>query len=252
MKEWFEENGKKILLYIIAFVLIAVILGAAINMAIYHYIGIDGVKSEQFFAPAVLLMKNTYLYGFVCVILLVVLYIAAGSGTPGKNAGKMLKSKVEGVEGNLENSRFLTDKEKDDLFPKKHFNSLGDEKKDGIAVYAVYNQKKKDLDINLMSPCHGIIIGATGSGKTTTFVNPVVQILGHASAGSSMICTDPKGELFQMHSKMLKEHGYNCMVLDLRDPYSSFRWNPLGTIYDMYQEYLKVGEEIYENSYPTE
>ena len=38
------------------------------------------------------------------------------------------------------------------------------------------------------------------------------------------------------------------MVLDLRDPYSSFRWNPLGDIYDRYQLYLKTGEEIYERT----
>ena len=66
-------------------------------------------------------------------------------------------------------------------------------------------------------------------------VGGLVQILGHSAAGSSMICTDPKGELFQMHSKMLTDHGYKCMVLDLRDPYSSFRWNPLADFYDRYQ-----------------
>ena len=38
------------------------------------------------------------------------------------------------------------------------------------------------------------------------------------------------------------------MVLDLRGPYSSFRWNPLGDIYDRYQLYLKTGDEIYERT----
>ena len=210
------------------------------------------MKNDGFFDLGVMGWGTTYLYGIILEVLCIVLYFAIGSGTPFKNGGKMLRSKVEGIEGNLENSRFLTDKERDDLFPHKKYSALGEEKKDGVAVYAVYNQKKKEMDINLMSPCHGIIIGATGSGKTTTFVNPLIQILGHAAAGSSMICTDPKGELFQMHSKMLKEHGYKCMVLDLRDPYSSFRWNPLGDIYDRYQEYLKVGDEIYENTFPIE
>ncbi len=207
-------------------------------------------RTDSFFDLRVLLWGQSYLYGLILLVTLIVLYFALGSGSPGKNAAKLMKGKAKGVEGNLENSRFLTDKEKDDLFPKKQFNALGQEKKDGVAVYAVYNNKKKELDINLMSPCHGIIIGATGSGKTTTFVNPLIQILGHAAAGSSMICTDPKGELFQMHSKMLKEHGYNCMVLDLRDPYSSFRWNPLGDIYDRYQEYLNAGDGLFENTYP--
>ena len=35
------------------------------------------------------------------------------------------------------------------------------------------------------------------------------------------------------------------MVLDLRDPYSSFRWNPLSDLYDRYQLYLKTGEGIF-------
>ena len=60
----------------------------------------------------------------------------------------------------------------------------------------------------------GWVIGATGSGKTTTFINPMIQILARSGAGSSMICTDPKGELFQLHSGLLKERGYKVMVLD--------------------------------------
>ena len=60
----------------------------------------------------------------------------------------------------------------------------------------------------------------------------------------------PKGELFQLHSKKLVERGYKVMVLDLRDPYSSFRWNPLGEIYDRYQLYLNTGNEIYKHFEP--
>ncbi len=255
---------KKVAIWAAIALVIAIIIGALINMAIYHFVGrpvevmnpetsmleTQYERTQSFFTLSVLLNGSTYLYGIVAEIFIVVMYFALSNGTPGKNAAKMMRGKAQGIEGNLENSRFLTDSERDDLFPKKTFDKLGEEKKDGVAVYAVYNQKKKNLDINLMSPCHGIIIGATGSGKTTTFVNPLIQILGHAAAGSSMICTDPKGELFQMHSKMLKEHGYNCMVLDLRDPYSSFRWNPLGDIYDRYQLYLSTGDEIYENTFP--
>ena len=54
--------------------------------------------------------------------------------------------------------------------------------------------------------------------------------------------TDPKGELFSLHSKYLQSRGYNVMVLDLRDPYSSYRWNPLDSIWDMYQEYVELGK----------
>lgn len=147
------------------------------------------------------------------------------------------------TEGALENSRFLTDKERDKYFPCYTYDQLKNTKKDGIPVRA-YEDKTGVMKVNFLSGAHSLIIGATGSGKTTTFINPMIQILATTSAGSSMIMTDPKGELFSLHSKYLKERGYDVQLLDLRDTYSSSRWNPLGGIYDMYQEYLEAGKEI--------
>jgi type IV secretion system protein VirD4 len=72
----------------------------------------------------------------------------------------------------------------------------------------------------------------------------MIQLLGATGCGSSMIMTDPKGELFSLHSKFLTERGYKVLLLDLRDTYSSSRWNPLGGIYDMYQEYIAAGKGI--------
>lgn len=196
---------------------------------------------------------TTLLYGTVETILMALLYHIFHIGGIGRRTKNVLKdsyrkSGAQRIEGALENARFMEDEERDENFPRKLFSRLEKEKQDGIPLYAVYNQKRRELELNLMKPAHGIIIGATGSGKTTTFINPTIQILGHTRAGSSMICTDPKGELFQLHSAMLKERGYQCMVLDLRDPYSSFRWNPLGDIYDRYQEYFHTGDEIYERT----
>ena len=194
-----------------------------------------------------ILSPTSLLYGFVEIVIVYIFTLVYGYGGTARASRRMLNGDAERVEGALENSRWMEDDERDELFPRTQFSELSNLKKDGIPLFAVYNSKKKDMDINIIPPAHGIIIGATGSGKTTTFVNPVVQILGRAKAGSSMICTDPKGELFQLHSKLLHDNGYNCMVLDLRDPYSSFRWNPLGSIYDTYQEYVHISEGIYEH-----
>lgn len=194
--------------------------------------------------PYLFLDAMTWVVGFIAMLGVASVYFVMHGSTFGKTKKFMKGSKKDVIESSLENSRFMTDEEKNDTFPHKQFTKLEEEKKDGIPVYAVYNSKKKELDINLASPSHGIIIGSTGSGKTTTFINPVIQILGKTSAGSSMIVTDPKGELFQMHSGTLADAGYESMVLDLRDPYSSFRWNPLGDIYDRYQLYLHTGDDI--------
>ena len=233
---------KKVGIYALLGLLAVVVFGGITAMA-FGYL----LNGGSFLNFAVYASPSTWLYGLLEVVLLTLAYMVFTPASA-KRSKRVLRGKAQRIEGALENSRFMTDAERDENFPKKKFTKLNDEKKDGIPMYAVYNTKKKELDINLMSPAHGLIIGATGSGKTTTFINPVIQILGKTSAGSSMICTDPKGELFQMHSKFLQERGYNVMVLDLRDPYSSFRWNPLGDIYDRYQLYLHTGDEIYERT----
>jgi type IV secretion system protein VirD4 len=110
---------------------------------------------------------------------------------------------------------------------------------------AKLKNKGKDMDVIFNSPCHSLIIGSTGSGKTTTFVSPMIQLLAASAAGSSMIMTDPKGELFSLHSKFLASRGYDVKVIDLRDTYSSYRWNPLDDIYDSYQKYLNAHKNAF-------
>ena len=244
------QDGLKTLIKWLPIILIGIVVLGSITSALMLSIenmmstgtfGLQGVNFMQIVSP------QAIIYGVSEVVIIGVLILINGNAGTLKASKRLLGGKAERVEGSLENSRWMEEQERNELFPRTQFSKLGELKKDGIPLFAVYNSKKKDMDINIISPAHGIIIGATGSGKTTTFVNPVVQILGRAKAGSSMICTDPKGELFQLHSKLLTEHGYKCMVLDLRDPYSSFRWNPLGSIYDTYQEYVNKGENILEH-----
>lgn len=239
---------KKIRNYAIAAVAAIVVLGFLINSAVSNMKTYMETKNfMSFLTPKLLIDPKTYIFGFAVTALAVVLYFVFRKPSA-KEGKRMMKGTADGIDSPLENSRFMTQKEVDDNFPPYKFTKMNECKKDGLPVYAVYNKKKNEMQVNIASGMHSLIIGATGSGKTTTFINPLVQILGQSSAGSSMICTDPKGELFQMHSALLQRKGYKSMVLDLRDPYSSFRWNPLADIYDRYQDYLALGNEIYKRT----
>ena len=162
------------------------------------------------------------------------------------------RGKLKEVEANLENSRWMEDDEKKKIFKPHKYSELGSVKKDGVPVMAQLTKNGKDMEILFNSPCHSIIIGSTGSGKTTTFVNPMIQLLAASAAGSSMIMTDPKGELFSLHSGFLKERGYDVKVIDLRDTYSSYRWNPLDSIWDHYQEYANAQHNVFQHTEPYE
>ena len=48
------------------------------------------------------------------------------------------------------------------------------------------------------SEYHTLVVGVTGSGKTSAVVDPLVYSL--AKAGESMVFTDPKGEIYRNHT----------------------------------------------------
>ncbi|MCR5451738.1 MAG: type IV secretory system conjugative DNA transfer family protein [Lachnospiraceae bacterium] len=145
-------------------------------------------------------------------------------------------------------SRWLSDTERNECFASVKFSDLKKSGNSGIPVYAFYDEKKKDVMINLKQPEHSLIVGSTGSGKTTMIVNPTIQVLGHSGSRSSMICYDPKGELYSGHSDMLRAAGYDVVLLNLDNPIQSGKWNPLGDVSSVYYEYVRAGSEIFERT----
>ena len=231
------------LILLVLFAALSAVTGMVLSVPLFHAsVLYEGVSLSDFFQPEYLTDPMTWALGWGVVLMVLVLWLALGRRKSGTK--KLLGGAAKGVDSPLENSRFLTDKERDKYFPGFDFDDAASSSKDGIPVRAVLD-KKGHLQVNLLGGAHSLVIGATGSGKTTTFINPMIQILGATSAGSSMIMTDPKGELFSLHSKYLQSRGYNVMVLDLRDTYSSYRWNPLESIWDMYQDYVQAGKGIF-------
>ena len=99
----------------------------------------------------------------------------------------------------------------------------------GIPV--INNGKKMWVDDGEM---HNLVVGSTGAGKTSLVVFPQVHSL--AKKGESIILTDPKGELYEQTAEMLKERGYNIIVLNFRSPQNGNAWNPMALPYKLYKE----------------
>ena len=81
---------------------------------------------------------------------------------------------------------------------------------------------------------HTLIIGSTGAGKTQVAIFPLVHSL--AKHDESMIITDPKGEIYETTSEMLRKRGYNVVLLNFRNPQQGSGWNPLHLPYKYYKE----------------
>ena len=114
---------------------------------------------------------------------------------------------------------------------------------DGIAEIKILDEKTNAAGVPLIikqnemwvdnGEYHTLVIGATGSGKTQTVILPTVKNL--AKAGESMIITDPKGEIYEKTSEMLREKGYQILLLNFRDPQNGNAWNPLSLPYEIYK-----------------
>ena len=243
----FIENldSKTILFYVAIFVGGALVLGCLVRFLFENISGIVGTEGWHF-RVALLWEPLTWFVGLGIMMVLGAIYLINGNLRRTGLVGRSMlggKAKDNTIDSPLENSRFLTDEERDKYFPPFTYDTLADAKKDGVPARAVLD-KKGQLVGNFKPGVHALVIGATGSGKTTTFINPMIQLIGATNCGSSMVITDPKGELFDLHSNFLKSRGYNVQVLDLRDTYSSSRWNPLEPIWDAYEEYRNAGAGI--------
>ena len=236
-------KNSTLLLYAVLFVVSTLLCGTLVRFVMENLNASIAGESWRF-RLGLFAEGATWLIGLVINIVFFAVFALSG-GFRGVGGRGLLGGKGEGdrIEGSLENSRFLTDKERDKYFPTFTYETLKDAKNDGVPARAVLDKNGK-LVGNWKPGVHALVIGATGSGKTTTFINPMIQCIAATNCGSSMIMTDPKGELFDLHSGFLKERGYEVMVLDLRDTYSSSRWNPLEPIWDAYQEYLQAGRGI--------
>ena len=111
--------------------------------------------------------------------------------------------------------------------------------------YCQLDEKEKSkfkLRYHFLPYMHEIYIGTTGSGKTTTCIEPQIRAITSQKNKPNIFVSDPKGEIFLHNVKHLKEQGYNVQVLNFKNVKFSNCWNPLDEIYTKQMKILEIGK----------
>lgn len=222
MKLKFRADSKDVIVFLLfSLVLFYVVAIGILNISIFleegtfHGFNPFPVFSKDFFAPAMVF--------FLLAIIIILTSVSSYFFEREKGFGFSTSPKSE-----KGYSRWAKDKEfKAQL---KYVNHHAKETQ-AAGVPLINNGREVWVDDG---EYHNLIIGSTGSGKTQIMVHPLVKLL--AKRGESMIVTDPKGEIYEENANLLRERGYNIVLLNFRDPQKGNAWNPLFLPYTLYQE----------------
>ncbi len=227
---------KKLRLTLI-FALLFAILGYGIGFAIIYSVNQPTIEIKDALSNSV----NFALmgFGFLCGIVL-------GLTTKVKNEKYNNKGKTTtGQEFEIaHDSRFMTesDLKNDKKLIFTTWNQLPSIKETG---FVFYNKEENGVyKICMKKENHALVLGTTGTGKTQVLADPTIRIFAHSGQKPSMVISDPKGELYTDNANVLKKEGYRIMVLDLEQPFSSSRWNPMEHAFDLYQKAGNLSSEV--------
>ena len=203
-----KSRKLSVLLWLITFAFVGVLI-----MFLFTLTGADSIGE--------ILGNSTYWYAFgFAAGLLVAAYLM------------MYRIDAQNIaldENDLEDTEWLTPRRLRKLkeFTVTNWSGL-ENRKDGIVIGA--EKKGGGVEIVMTDQLHALIVGTTGSGKTTGFVDQNIAALARSKTKPSLVITDPKSELYEKHAKQLESEGYKISVLNLREPYSSARWNPMNML----------------------
>lgn len=232
-----KSGAEKLLISLIKFFLtIGVFFIISVLIAGY----IDS-KELQFDVNVITNEYFLYIFGGLCLVYLLVKLSSATKTKPESSGAKVVnKGKIK----KFYDTNWLTEKElvTNPAYKYCDYNSLKNSQNIGIPIRAEYKGGK--LHINMYQNIHTLVIGTTGSGKTTQFVDPVMQILSESGRRPCFVVSDPKGEIHQNHSQKLKKLGYNVLVFDLREPFKSTCWNPMTRAYDLNYEAINLHKQV--------
>ena len=134
--------------------------------------------------------RTTLTYAFVIFLVVFLFYVISYTS---KDKEGRLKGK-----SSMENQHFASLKELNKNYKHCFYTDLKNLSVTGIPFR--FERKHNNIHIHFTPPCHVLIVGASGTGKTACWVEPTMQILSELKNRPSLFITDPKGEIYAHHS----------------------------------------------------
>lgn len=236
MAEKKKSNIKK---YLITIIIMAVV-GYIAGVCICYFTNQESMDFTE-------ALTTDYAWvGLACGAVLGIVFLFMSKKKPTSSvSGKTVGKTAEGIEMDLSvNAKLL---KADDVKNQYGIISttwaqLPSVKNTGLVFQNTIHNGK--YNIAMKDEFHAMIIGATASGKTSLTILPTIRILAHSGEKPDMVVSDPKGELYQKTANILKEEGYRVFKYDLREPFTSSRWNPMSHAYELYHKAMSFKNEV--------
>ncbi len=232
MKLKFRAEHKDIVAFLWACLLLLVVVALCVRN--FYHVADDGLNISNskigwsfnfvpaFFPPY---LGYTILFWLLAIVILTA-SVSSHFFSREKGFGFVEGKKEEGF------GRFAKEKEYQEFENVEPVELIA--KESTVAGFPLCYDKKKNLVYVDNGEAHSLVIGATGSGKTQMVINPLVNLL--SKKGESMVITDPKGEIYEKNGEMLRDLGYDVIVVNFRDPQNGSCWNPYTLPYKYYKE----------------
>ena len=119
-----------------------------------------------------------------------------------------------------------------------------------VPLEEIGNMKRAMLPIALDSSgktlftgfAHTTVIGSTGTGKSEVIIKNTIQLFSKMNdrVKPSFVAADLKGDISRQLYSHLVDNGYRVLVLDMKRPYQSARYNFMTQMYEDYQEIVRL------------
>ena len=111
-------------------------------------------------------------------------------------------------------------------------------------LYSMNRDNNDELSVTFQDAAHTLVVGTTQVGKTWGHVMASVYSLSAKKNKPNFMIADPKGEISENASEILKKRGYKIYALNFKDTQYSNMWNPLLEIYDGWMEMNSIEKRL--------